>query len=173
MIEHPAEILLERFVRGDLDESSAVSVALHLDDCPRCSTRATALDPLASAFAACDDPLVPDDLIAHVLDEASDIQVRPLEPPAPRMTFRLPELVASGALLSAAALLFIGLGDPAGLATDAALAASAGITAANLVATDLSAGWMLMPLAALAFLVCVLVASGFGSRQLFVGRSER
>ncbi|MCP4805647.1 MAG: hypothetical protein GY913_27485 [Proteobacteria bacterium] len=173
MIEHVAEVLLARFVRGDLDESTAVSVALHLDDCPRCSTRATALDPLASAFAACDDPFLPEDLVQQVLDEAAGIAVKPLEPPMPRMVFRLPELVAAGGLLSAAALLFVGLGDPAGLATDAALAASAGITAANLVATDISAGWMLMPLAAIAFLMCVLVASGFGRRQLFTGRSER
>jgi len=168
MIQHPPDDHLSRFVQGDLDEAGAVAVALHLDDCPRCATRAAALDPMSVAFASCDDPLVPDDLVASVLDATADIPLGVAAPPPERPRARAPlwELAAAGSLLSAAAMLFLVLGEPTSLAADAALAASAGITAANLVATELSTTWLLMPLAALAFLLCIAVASGFGRRPL-------
>ena len=175
MIQHPSDVHLSRFVQGDLDEPDAVAVALHLDDCPRCATRAAGFDPLASAFASCDDPLVPDDLISDVLEATADIEIGVVAPPPERSPVRVPvgELLAGAGLLSAAAMVFLVLGEPTALAADAALAASAGITAANLVATELSAStWLLMPMAALAFLLCVAVASGFGRRPLPFARVD-
>ncbi|HJN73438.1 MAG TPA: zf-HC2 domain-containing protein [Myxococcota bacterium] len=182
MIQHPSDAHLGSFVRGDLGEADAVAVALHLDDCPRCATRAAGFDPLASAFASCDDPLVPDDLVAAVLAAAADIPIgvapsgvapSGVAPEPERARIPLGELLAAAGLLSAAAMLFLMLGEPTALAADAALAASAGITAANLVATELSTStWVVMPMAALAFLLCLAVASGFGRRPLPFARGS-
>jgi hypothetical protein len=47
-MSHVPRPLLERFLREDLDESAAIGVALHLDDCPLCRQRADTLDPLVS-----------------------------------------------------------------------------------------------------------------------------
>ena len=56
---HPSAHELGRFVEGDLTDDVAVSVALHLDDCPACATHVASLDPLSTAFASVDDPPVP------------------------------------------------------------------------------------------------------------------
>ena len=176
MIQHPSDSHLGRFVQGDLGEADAVAVALHLDDCPRCATRAAGFDPMASAFASCDDPLVPDGLISDVLEATADIPlgVAVQTPEAPPVRVPVGELLAAAGLLSAAGMLFLVLGEPTALAADAALAASAGITAANLVSCELATSmWVLMPMAALAFLLCVGVASGFGRRPMPFAQSAR
>lgn len=49
---HPDDALLHAFLAGEVDDAAAVTLALHLDDCPRCAARAAALDPLAAAFVA-------------------------------------------------------------------------------------------------------------------------
>lgn len=67
---HISDEFLSRFIAGDLDESSAVDIATHLDECPSCATRAAALEPLCLAFAAMDDPVVPDGFVDQVLAEA-------------------------------------------------------------------------------------------------------
>ena len=69
MTEHVPNDLLHAFVEGDLEEQLAVHIAEHLDHCPHCATRAATLEPLATAFASCDDPLVPEHLATEVLAE--------------------------------------------------------------------------------------------------------
>ena len=185
MIDHPSEALLRRFATGELDEALAVELALHLDDCPRCSTQAHALDELGAAFASVDDPELPPDLLATILDETLDL---PVESVRPELTpsedgwlsnlgsFRLPtrELLASLGLLSAAGLVLLLLGDPADLATEAALTASAVVTAGDIVLGELaSASWLLMPFAAVGFLASVLLATGFGQRPLPFSQGPR
>ena len=122
MSRHLTESLLERFVAGNLESRVSEEVALHIDDCATCSNRAIALDPLSSAFAAIDDPPIPDalqDRLRFALSYA---------PPA------RPEWIAAGgvALLAAAALLLAVLGDPSGLMSEAGttlFASTAGVTA--------------------------------------------
>lgn len=69
MTEHVPNDLLNAFVEGEMDEQLAVHIAEHLDQCPHCATRAVAVEPLASAFASCDDPIVPEHLATEVLEE--------------------------------------------------------------------------------------------------------
>ncbi len=69
MTEHVPNDLLHAFVKGDVEEQLAIHVAEHFDSCPHCATRAATLEPLASAFASCDDPLVPEHLATAVLEE--------------------------------------------------------------------------------------------------------
>lgn len=109
MSAHVPEELLTDFVMGEVDEQLAIHVAEHLDACPRCATRAAHLEPLATAFAAVDDPLVPDDLIDDVLAAVAADERR-----------RLPALeVAVGAALLLAAIVLVAMGsDPIGLLTD-------------------------------------------------------
>jgi anti-sigma factor RsiW len=180
MIDHPSEALLRRFADGELDESLAVELALHLDDCPRCSTQVHAMDELASAYASMDDPMVPEDLVHQVLEATMDL---PLETPSAEPGwleglggFRVPtrELLASLGLLSTAGLVLLILGDPADLATEAALTASAVVTAGDIVLGELAgASWMLMPFAAVGFLVSLLLATGFGQRPLPFSQGPR
>ncbi len=96
MTQHISDGDLERFVTGELDEVEAVEVARHLDECVSCSNRAIVIDPLAPAFAAIEDPEVPDDFGASVLAQ--------LERP------RLPLLelgIGVGLLLVAAGLIVV------------------------------------------------------------------
>ena len=67
MSQHVPDDLLAAFVDGEVSEQLAVHIAEHLDDCPACSAQAVALEPLAAAFAAVEDPRVPADLVASIL----------------------------------------------------------------------------------------------------------
>jgi anti-sigma factor RsiW len=69
MSEHVPNDLLHAFVEGDVEEQLAIHIAEHLDQCPHCATRSATLEPLASAFASCDDPVVPEHLATAVLEE--------------------------------------------------------------------------------------------------------
>lgn len=119
MSQHVTEELLRRFTRGALEEEVAVAVAEHLDACPLCGTRAIALDPLADAFAAMDDPVCPPELIEEIVAAAQ----------APGLV-ELPkaELIASAGLLSLAAMLLFGLGEPVGLLAELAVLGGAAVT---------------------------------------------
>jgi len=79
MSAHIPDRLLERFVAGDLAEPAAVEVALHIDECSSCAERASALEPLAEAFASAPDPVLPDDFHASVLAELERPQLPLLE----------------------------------------------------------------------------------------------
>lgn len=114
--EHPPEALLQRFVDGDLGEQHAVSVALHIDDCPECAARAVALDPMSPAFAAATEPAIPADLTDGILDIARQRQAPGPEP-----------AIAVGLITLSALVLFIG-GDIAGLFVRGAATLSAAVT---------------------------------------------
>lgn len=105
MSHHVPEDLLASFIEGDLDDQLAVHIATHLDECPRCATRAAHLEPLAAAFAAVDDPVVPDDLVATIL-AATERQ-------RPALSI---EILAGAAMLAAAMVLVLVGTDPVALA---------------------------------------------------------
>lgn len=109
MSAHVPDDILHDFISGEVDEQVAIHVALHLDACPRCATRAAHLEPLAQAFAAVDDPLVPDSLVEDVLHVVQAEDRR-----------RLPALeLAIGAALLAVAAVLVALGsDPVSLVAD-------------------------------------------------------
>ena len=94
-MSHVSESTLRSFVAGDLDEAEAVQVALHIDECVSCANRAIAFEPLAPAFAAVEDPVVPDDFKTAVIAE--------LDRRGPPM---LELSVGLGLLLAAASLIF-------------------------------------------------------------------
>ncbi|MCB9759386.1 MAG: hypothetical protein H6739_06060 [Alphaproteobacteria bacterium] len=153
MSQHITDDLLRRFVEGYLDEPVAVAVAEHLDGCPLCCTRAAAAEPLSQAFAAVDDPVCPPDLVDDILAA--------LEAPTPERPLPRAELLAASALLSAAALLLFGLGDPAGLLAELALGMSATATALGVVFERMNAAapWILVVAAAGVCAACAWLAS--------------
>jgi len=105
---HPDDPSLQAFLAGSVDESAAVLLALHLDDCPRCAARAAALDPLAAAFVA-PVPPAPRGLAASARAAAAE----PVRPG--------PELALGLTLLSLAAGLLVLAGPAPALPTWAAL----------------------------------------------------
>lgn len=164
MIQHPPESLIKRFAEGELSESLAVDLAMHLDECPACATQAATLEPLALAFASSDDPELPEDLMGEILEAVSELQVQPALPPT--LPESMPvgaraELVAGASLISVAATLFFLLGDPSQFAADIAVNAHAAATAASIGASSLegiTSAWPAM-LAALAFVGCLVLSS--------------
>jgi len=124
---HLPDELLGRFAGGDLSTDEAARVALHLDACPLCAGRATALDPLSPAFASVDDPPVPEGLEDAILAAAA----RPLA----RIAAVWP---VAAALLAAAAVLLVVGGDPAGLVASGGHLAGAVLVAGSMVGADLS-----------------------------------
>ncbi len=110
MTQHVPEDLLAAFVDGDTTEQLAVHIAQHLDDCPSCGARAASLEPLAAAFAAVEDPSVPNDLVARILAVAD----------APRPSPVL-ELSLGGLILAMAAAMMAVFGSPVAPGADPAL----------------------------------------------------
>lgn len=164
MSQHPPESLIKRFAQGELSESLAVDLAMHLDACPACATQAATLEPLALAFASSEDPELPEDLLGDILEAVSELQVQPALPPT--LPKAMPvgaraELLAGASLISVAATLFFLLGDPGHFAADMAVNAHAAATAASIGASSLEAvhsAWPAM-LAALAFVGCLALGS--------------
>lgn len=101
MNQHLDDDLLQDFVDGCVGEHTAVEVALHLDDCPLCATRAATLEPLHGVFARSSEPEVP-------LDLADTILVAAAEPPARTNV----EVLAGLALLASALMLAVVSGEP-------------------------------------------------------------
>jgi anti-sigma factor RsiW len=136
MSGHVPDDLLASFVDGDVDDQVATHIAEHLDECPACATRAATMEPLASAFAAIDDPEPPTGLIEAVLAEVE----HPARGPST-------EFVIGAILLTAAGVLAILGSDPvatlvqAGVLADALLTAEVAVTGAptpSLIAISLS-----------------------------------
>ncbi len=128
---HVHDDLLRRFVDGALEDEVAASVATHLDGCSRCATRAATLEPLALAFAAVDDPVVPADL-SHSIVEAIHA------PPVPIVEPTLgAELALALGLAAAAALLVAVTGDGPALMVDAAAAMGGASAAFGALSLDL------------------------------------
>ena len=114
--QHVPDTLMQQFVAGEVDDNVAVAVALHLDACPACATRAAALEPLASVFAASEDPRVPVGLV-----ESIAVAVRTAERPGPE-----PALAA--ALMGLALCLLLLGGAPTEMLASSATMVSASFT---------------------------------------------
>lgn len=141
MNEHVPNDLLDAFVDGDVSEQVAIHIAEHLDRCPGCATRAASLEPLHPAFASLDDPPVPPDLVASVLEAVN------AEEPAPVV-----ELAVGAVLLLSAALLAAATQHPVTVLADL----SAVVRASQALLAGLSAG--MGPSAAVA--VCATLITG-------------
>ncbi len=126
-MSHVGDDLLRRFVEGDLELAAATDVAVHLDACARCAAQAAVTDPLASAWASVDDPVVPEDLTGRI-----EAAVLAEQSQRPRSQAPSEIWVATG-LMAAAALLFVALGDPLALVTEAASASLAVATGTTVV----------------------------------------
>ncbi len=114
MSTHLDEPTLQRFIACASSEEEAVSVALHLDDCPACTARLEALDPLFEALAALPEPKPPPDLVAAVLRAAAAPERAPTA-----------ELFVGGGLLLAAAVVVVGFGKPLAALTQVGVALQA------------------------------------------------
>ena len=114
--QHVPDALMQQFVEGEVDDSVAVAVALHLDACPACATRAAALEPMASVFAASEDPSVPVGLV-----EAIAVAVRAADRPGPEPA------LAAGLMGLALCLLLLG-GAPTEMLASSATMMSASFT---------------------------------------------
>ncbi len=176
MSQHPPDSLIKRFAEGDLPESVAVDLAMHIDKCSVCATRAAMLEPMALVFASDEDPQLPEDLLAEVLLAVSELQVQPALPPT--LPGAMPvgpraELLAGASLVSAAATLFFLLGDPSHFAVDLAVNAHAAATAASIGASSLEgvhSAWPAM-VAALAFAGCLVL--GYALQPQAYARRKR
>lgn len=153
---HVPDDLLQAFVDCEVDEQLAVHVAEHLDDCPACATRAAVLEPLGAAFAAADDPFVPDDLVQSVLAE--------LRSPAPVVVAaRSPLLeigVGSGLIVMAASLVLL-FGQP----IQAAIRVGLALDALGTVASKVPLAGM-VPMLLLAFTFFVLATTSVAAAQI-------
>lgn len=160
-MSHLSEPLLQRFVHGEPGDELAVACALHLDDCPDCATRWALQEPLSNAFAACEDPVVPDDLADAILAELR----RPASwaDDAPVL-----ELLLSAGLLATAAVILFAFGAPLDLFTDAAVATASLCRAMILLLQEALAvsSWWMPPLALGGLVASVVLATNFGKRRL-------
>ena len=155
---HPEDELLDAFVACELDESTAVSVALHLDECPGCNARAEERDPLAGVFACIDDPQIPHDLTTDILKAAA----------AQKNPHRVqPEPFIAVVLMAAASLLLVSTGLPDQLLPLIDTLGGAGVT---VVASIIDAPAILSPLW-VAFAALGLGASVFTAAHLEARRS--
>ncbi len=138
-----------------------MACALHLDECPVCSNRQAALEPLALAFASCMDPEVPEDLVPAILRELR-------RPPSLLDEAPVLEMVGAAGLLAAAAAILVAYGEPLALATDLALQGAALARSGwGLARTVMSASNVWMPLLALAaFASSLWLATRWGRRRL-------
>lgn len=148
MTGHVPDELLTSFVHGDVGEQIAIHVAKHVDDCPACATRAAALEPLAAAFAAVDDPVAPDDLADVILARYEEPQRGPAA-----------EVVVGLGMLAAAAALIAGTSEPVVLATDFGVALQALVSGAGSIVHRSATAQLLLSVSALgALLGCILAA---------------
>jgi len=104
MTRHVEDTVLQAFLAGNVSEDTAVEVALHLDECPACTSRVDALDPFLASLAALPDPVPPIDLLPAVL-----ARVEAEAAPAPVSRF---EIALGALLLTGAAGLAALFGDP-------------------------------------------------------------
>ncbi len=116
MSEHVPNDLLNAFVEGEVDEQLAIHIAEHLDACPHCATRAVSHEPLAAAFASCDDPFVPEHLATEILEELA-------RQPVSRT---IPEVAVGVGLLGLAAALAAATQHPVTLLADVSALLAAG-----------------------------------------------
>ena len=128
MNQHVPEDLLSAFVEGEVGEQLSVHIAGHLDECPACATQAAGMEPLASAFAAMDDPVPPDELVALILEEFDKPEPIPVV-----------EIALGFGLLAAAAAAAATLQSPLGMAIEFGVAIDALATLGSALITGLGA----------------------------------
>ena len=158
---HPDDTVLMAFVMGDLATDEAVPVALHLDECPHCAARVAGLDPLTHAFAAVDDPVLPEGLVEAILEH----DVLAQNPRDGVHDLRQEPLVAV-ALMAASTLLFLALGQPAEVVASVVSTAQLAGTVASPLAAALDAvtlAWSVMGVCA--FVAAVVVAQRRGHQE--------
>lgn len=149
---HLDDDLIERFVLGEVSETTAVLAAEHIDACPYCSARAAHCEPLSTLFAHLPDPVVPDGLVAAVLAEAAQP-----EPSADAWVDpATPEIAVGGLLLIAAAAL-VGFGDWAALASQTLHMIESARAVEHALSRGMPAPMVLLPLTVLTGALCVLV----------------
>lgn len=145
MMDHPDESRLLAFLEGEVDETDAVALALHLDACPRCASRLTRLDPLSEAFAAIPEPPIPHDLPRAILTAS----MRPVGLSTTDLGL-VAGLFASASLLALAA-------DPVDALLRVLVLASTSADMADLLWSQV--GTSLLPLTFLAGVACCVVAA--------------
>ncbi len=128
MSQHVPEELLTAFIEGEMGEQLAIHIAEHLDECPACATRAAGKEPLASAFAAMEDPVAPEGLVAAILDEFAQPEPIPVT-----------EIALGFALLGAAAMVAATMGSPLGIAVEFGVVLDALATLGGALITGLGA----------------------------------
>ncbi len=149
MTRHLSDDLILRFAEGDLGEREAVEAALHIDDCPHCAARVALAEPLAEAFAAMPDPVLPAGFEQAVF-EALD------QPEATVAALQIPWL-GIGMILSAALLMMVG-GEPTAMLWKlAAVARGIGVVV-GLVVNHLPSPAVVLTLAATLAFGCSLTA---------------
>ena len=157
--EHPGDDILTAFVLGDLSTEVGVRVAHHLDGCPQCAARAASLDPLTHAFAAVEDPELPEGFVAAVLEKDARERGGAVH------DLRHEPLVAV-ALLAASALVFLGLGQPEAVVSSVVSTAHlAGTLGPPLAAMVDAATLAWSVLGVCAFVAAVVVAQRRGRQE--------
>jgi len=149
MNRHLPEDLILRFVEGNLDENEAVEAALHIDGCPRCAARATQAEPLADAFAAFPEPVLPAGFELAVLEQLELPEVATAPPQIPWLGI--------GLILSAALLMVVG-GEPTALLWKLAAVARGTGVAVSVILNQLPSPAIILTLAATLTFGCSLTA---------------
>jgi anti-sigma factor RsiW len=152
MSRHVTDDLLRSFVDADVGEEMAVHIADHLDECPACATRAASLEPLATAFAAMEDPEPPPDLAASVLAAVQEPERLPIM-----------EIGLGAGLLLSAALLTTAFGNPLGMAADVGVLISALGTMGRGLAAGLGSSQVVLAVGTVVALVGCLLTVRYAS----------
>ncbi len=151
---HATDAEIAAFTSGDLPEAEAVSLALHIDECPACEARCVAEEPLADVFAAIDDPDIPADLIAQIQENLGD-------PPSYG-----PEPAIAAGLLGGAGVLLLLAGAPTDLLAGGATVLSACVTAGTVLLSRMTTpSLMTTALAGGLLLACVFAAQRIERRR--------
>lgn len=154
---HPDDATLQAFALGEMESERAVAVALHIDECPRCAVRVAGADPLTYAFAAVEEPVLPEGLIDDILAADAQLAQAGRGRHAP-LDLRREPMVAL-ALMAASTLLFLALGRPTEILSTAVSTAQAAGTMATPLTAALDAVTVLWTLlGAGAFVAAVVVA---------------
>ncbi len=157
--EHPDDALLTAFVLGDVSTELGVQIAHHLDGCPQCAARAAGLDPLTHAFAAVEDPELPEGLLATILERDARESGRSVH------DLRQEPWVAV-ALLAASALVFVALGQPETVVSSVVSTAQVAGAFATPLAAFLDAATLAWSvLGVCAFVAAVVVAQRRGRQE--------
>lgn len=169
MNQHVPDDLLTAFVDGEVADHVAAHVAEHLDACPSCATRAAALEPLASAFAAARDPAPPARLVDEVLLRVAREDAAAFSAPDPD---RLPsrELWIGAGLVATATGLLVAAEGPVRLSAELASVLYAATAAGRSLTVAVSPFQLSLGLGTLVTLIGSVLTLHFASSHLLDGR---